>query len=522
MGFWRGFAPESYYLLRYGDACEEILSRIAGRDFWRRTTSYSTMHMEGKGGAAKAAALAWWKEVGSKGERDVLVEGVRAGTRDSIAQGEQLLGKHPDSALAALTAGLRAAKEAWPRTALVRLVADVPGDGPVPALLEEMRTGPFLATRVAAAEELRRRGDAAAVPAMIAEWRRRPVGTGHYAEGVEGLIAFLVKCGSVEAIRALGEAGEHRTIYTRFEILDGILDGLDDLETTAEVSSAAAEVLVAATTDRRVRTGVSSSCGDYSYSDPRLCDLAGLALRVLFPDRYAFDNSASEADRDAKLVAIRAAWRKARGLAPEPPPRPLVEPVPAETIRPLIDAVTAAKDDAARAAAVRAIEAFGLGALPAVRAAGLDEVARRLATIVRETKVPRGSLPLPEEMAAHVDALEGEPLTREACAWFLRYWRERATTDRQRLHFEAWRFGDDQGVIVTVAVEGVEKEEEALEPGGQRVSWEARLGGERVDGDPDATFGGPDAYALSEIAGALAGAPKLPFRIMVALRVRQE
>jgi len=68
LGYWRSFVPESYYLLRVGDACEQVFGAITGLSVYTSMTTAGTMTRDGLAGEAKAIAERWWEEYREKGE----------------------------------------------------------------------------------------------------------------------------------------------------------------------------------------------------------------------------------------------------------------------------------------------------------------------------------------------------------------------------------------------------------------------------------------------------------------------
>ena len=71
--------------------------------------------------------------------------------------------------------------------------------------------------------------------------------------------------------------------------------------------------------------GMGGSRNDKSYSDPRICDMAGTLLAERWPDRYTFDISQSEKKRDHQRIESQNRWRLANNLPaiPFPPDRQL-------------------------------------------------------------------------------------------------------------------------------------------------------------------------------------------------------
>lgn len=95
----------SHHVLRVGDCAEKILERIAGRSFWDGRTTNSAMLKDGEVRETKKKIAAWWKEFQEKGEKQMLIDGVRCGDYDSPKQAERLVKKYRDSAVSANAAG---------------------------------------------------------------------------------------------------------------------------------------------------------------------------------------------------------------------------------------------------------------------------------------------------------------------------------------------------------------------------------------------------------------------------------
>ena len=221
VGYWRNFTY-SHYVLTVGDCAEQILDRIAGKQFFHGTTTSSYMGKDEQTKAVKAAVEAWWKTAQGKGERQTLIDTVSAGTEDGSRDARWLLKKYPDAGVGPLIEGAKRA-EGWTRGQYVRAIGAVSGDEALAFLREEMREGPFLGARVFAAQAVARHGHGAeAVAAMIAAWKQlRPSLEGKAPEidsrspsdkeAFDWLVRFLAGSGSVEAVQALGhDLGECR------------------------------------------------------------------------------------------------------------------------------------------------------------------------------------------------------------------------------------------------------------------------------------------------------------------------
>jgi hypothetical protein len=539
MGFHRDFFPASFYLLRTGDACQEILSRIAGRSFFVRRTTNSYMRKDGKTAAVQKAARAWWAEYREKGEERILADGVATGRRDSPAQARILMEKYPDAALDALKVGIRAAGDSWVRNALVEILSGIEGDGPVPLLIEEMREGPSLANRVTAATVLRARGLDTAVPAMIAEWRATskiaPPGPGMIM-----LINFLLASRDPAAARALADGWEVRSLSTRYLVvaqcyyLPSLVSG--EYPLPPECMSAIENLLVEALKDEAPRTGLSCTWGDVGFTDPRVCDVAGFLLSQTFGDRYRFDIEAPLGARNRARRVLKNTWRKAHDLPPLPPPGPKVKPLKDIDLDRYLLSLLGAEEEASRRVLAASIRKLGLPALPAVKAAlkdlpedhaarpALMRLARELSLVVRVVEIDDRSLPVDERLRTSLDTLVGCEFDSGYFVELLSLWWEINPGPQVWFRLEAHRDGDDSGVVLRLTLEPPQ-EHETPRPGQYRSTRSVMIGNRRIlGGTLTRQWIGAGAFKTlaDHIDRALASAPSEPIRIVVTLRCRRE
>lgn len=489
VGFHRNFYF-SHYVLRVGDCSEMILERIAAQPFWEAKSTFSYMTMDGKAAETKKRAQAWYAELQQKGEKQMLIEATQRGDQASAAQAERLLERYPDAALPAILNGINAANDGWTRGSLVAVVGRVRGDGPHAFLLSEVKQGPFLHSRLAAAEALQERGRPEGAQAMIAEWLDPPP-TAQYRSGmgvpeilrqhvgeereISGMVTLLASCGRVDAIKALAKDLRKRPVEVRSRVIESFHDLLrpetrsgdgskSRKETKANVDAVRAaitDLLVAALDDTDKETGRSGTIDDKSYSDPRICDLAAHILRQREPSRYSFDLSASLGARNRSIIEIKNMWRKARGLDPLVlPARRTVVPVPKGQVSPLIEEFL--RSDGPQQQKTQAeIEKLGLGALPAVSErlakmnAGspsrlsLTRLARRLSCMVDEAAV-EGPVKLDAALDGKLQAMKGSPLQFDSFLELLAALSEVRPTAAGGMLVSVDREGDGTGVRLKV------------------------------------------------------------------------
>jgi hypothetical protein len=91
-----------------------------------------------------------------------------------------------------------------------------------------------------------------------------------------------------------------------------------------EIQAQGEELLIGALDDRAACYGMSGSRsgpgGSVSYHDPRVCDLAAYILTGNSPERYHFEWSGTQLERDIRLVEMRNVWRAAHAQPPLPLP----------------------------------------------------------------------------------------------------------------------------------------------------------------------------------------------------------
>ncbi len=156
----------------------------------------------------------WYAELREKGERQLLIDAVVKGDRNSCDQALRLASRYPDAAMPAIAAGLKTTKDGAIRDLLVCAAAQIPNDSALPLFLTKVKQGETAAGRLLAAKALHNRSRQEGVEAMIAEWhgnrpiqpasssQRKEVSEGPEA-GLSEVADFLADSGKVEAISAL-------------------------------------------------------------------------------------------------------------------------------------------------------------------------------------------------------------------------------------------------------------------------------------------------------------------------------
>ncbi len=312
-------------------------------------------------------------------------------------------------------------------------------------LKEQMTTAPALDSRVTAADQLVKHDPAGVTAAMINEWKalsqrvRENSSQQATRDAGEGeLIRFLASQNSRAAVEALADVYSQQPIVTRFAMvtafgqydrsLGSVGKTADSLQvpssrapTDPTVDDAIESLLVTALSDTARREGLSGNWDDYSFTDPRICDMACKALACRFVGKYAFKPLAGIGEMELQRVRALNVYRQQQGmqLLPEPEPRPIM-PLANEKLDPKLAAVLAARDERTRTAAVVEIESLGVGALPAVVqaiastsqdqpiVAELRELARKLSLRIQRVTIAKDSAPPPEGLKKELDTLKGK------------------------------------------------------------------------------------------------------------------
>jgi hypothetical protein len=420
VGFWRNYAPDSYYNLTYGDCCQQIFEAIALQSIYERKSTSGYPVRDGQGEQCKERAEKWWREFQAKGEKQVLVEATRQGNRDSYENAERLVKQYPEVAFEPLRDGIRSAEEGWIRSNMLNYMRKLHDERVVGFLREEAK-GPDLYPRVNAMEGLLERGHDEAVGLLVADWMKLDFEkTDPFrSDGPERLLAALIRCGSEKAIAALAARWKTTPLDWRHHCLEGLRDAKSDFARkpfAPAANKAVEDLLVSCLADR-----------EESDRRRRTCDLAANALAVRWGDPRLFDLSAPLSVRNRRIVEVENVWRKKQGMDALPVPEPRrIPPVADAAVAPHLRAIVETSSlDAQRDASV-AIERLGLGALPQLSKAlaslpkddpareRLSKLAGRLACIVSEIRFSEDSVAKPAAMLKATDSLKNRPLTPKA------------------------------------------------------------------------------------------------------------
>ena len=250
LAYWRMFAPESFYLLRYGDCCQQVFHEITGH-----TLPGHYPIQDGKGKVCKERAEKWWRDYQQFGEEGMQKRGIEAGDRDSPGLAEKLIAKNPEAALAAIPVGLRRFHDEWGRDSLVRTMRSLEPTGATPILLEEL-AGPNRSSRIEAGSILAEWKHPLGIAALLKEWRTPP-SSERFGEwhANENLLASLLGTQDPATIRALGSDWSNRSVSDR----NSLIDQMQRVKTTDAAADRAIDDILIAALDDTERTGWTST-----------------------------------------------------------------------------------------------------------------------------------------------------------------------------------------------------------------------------------------------------------------------
>lgn len=436
-------------VLKVGDAAEQILYSIAPV----RESVQEEDWLKGKL-AAREIFRKWWAEVERKGERAVLIEGTATGDEHSPAFAAQLAAKHPGDVVAAVAKGIGATKDINFRVALLRTL-DAVKTQEAQTFVARFLTDSSRELKLEAARILLDTAPELCYSVLQREFQK------DYRDG--DVITLLLSMKRIDAIELVFASVSKQSDSMRYQIQDAIGDMLGNIQyqvSEGEVDEAQAapililceKILVSFLTDTDREVGLSGGSGDYSYEDPRICDMAAYKLSSAYPEKYKFEQFDSPRAMDKLCISMANIWRAANGLAPLPLPTvPRVTPADPEKLEAALDTYLADPTDVNR----QAILKMGLGALNgtvirANRLTGkdrslLDGLAVSLSMTVRLVAFQG---PVPEKVRSKVEAWRDSPLTEHLFVGLMAELHSTMGPRSAGFRFEADREGDGTGITI--------------------------------------------------------------------------
>ena len=407
-------------LIRYGEYCRHVFTRITGRWLGRGYLTESSPMATGNESDFKAKAEAWWRDFQQFGEVGMLKRAVEAGDDDSPGLATKLVEKEPGVAVDAIAIGMRRAKSDN-RLALVQSMRGLDARRALPYLLEEL-SGPDRHCRIAAATLVTEWKQPLGAVTLLKEWRDLSPMPGSISDLLEAMVASE----DPTLLRALRDRWLERPASVRCRII-GLAAGLEsENATTVGIVD---ELLAAALGDGARSWNpwqIPGRRGPRSTTEPTIQDLAAEALADRWARPEMFDLHAGSVRRQRARQRVKNEWLVRNGRTPELIALVAkIEPLDESTVRPLVDAWSRAGSLPERTAAAAKLDVLGLAAVDALRRIARDEsvdgptrafvanLRQRLAGTLREVCSSPDSLPLPAEIRKLVDGLVGRPLDAE-------------------------------------------------------------------------------------------------------------
>jgi hypothetical protein len=257
------------------------------------------------------------------------------------------------------------------------------------------------------------------------------------------------------------------------------------------VNAARDRILVEALHDVQRRYGQSGSRNGKSYSNPRVCDMAGHVLSEAWGVPLAFDLSGTFPARNRQRLDLENIWRGKQGLKPLPAPEPTrTKSLTEDEFKPVLQAVLETRTPAERRAAIAMLERQGLPALAPLQnwltrkgsdhpaRADLQQAVSRLAFSVDEIVFGEKSVTPDKALRARIDALKGKPLETKAVTALLLAVTRSLPEGVDGIEVDIEREGNDTGVKLSITLVPA-KAKRAQEPGWWWNCTSVRVG----DGD---------------------------------------
>jgi hypothetical protein len=479
-----------YHVLTVGDCALQILERLAGREFFKRSDSYMS-EWPIVLAEVKSEVLKWnvrlQRDLKEKGERQVLMDAVQKADWESTYLIEPLKAKYADAVLPALAAASRKATDKIVLRQLVELMDRTGGKELIPILLKELKTSPSLDQRVAVATLLLKHNRSDGTVPLIEEWKKSATGS-LPSDALVELAFYLGKCGNRDAVAALAHGLDTRPASIRLavvrsfgsnESMGGSGSGGKNFDVLFHdgfgrepqmpvnlndklLVAAVADLLIEELTDTEQVGNISGQWGDVKFRDPRIADISGHVLHQLDGRRFAFNLSADVPERDRQRVATINAWRKSRNLPKLALPKPrVIAPIAEETLAPLLNRLQHA-NAGARDAAERDLEKLGPGAVAGILKRrdqlnpadplrkDLERLARRLAHTIVEVQFADRSLKPTGKFAARLEALKYKSLDTATLVDLTVGLTSEMTLPVHGCRLYAFRAGPGSGVVLRV------------------------------------------------------------------------
>ena len=308
-------------------------------------------------------------------------------------------------------------------------------------------------------EVLLQRGKDEAVALLVAEWSTLDPDKVDRDDrwGAERLQAALARCGDAKAIAALAAKWKKIPLEWRHRSLVSLRNADKDFADKPFTPAAT----------RAVEEFLLSCLRDHEEGNrrQRTCDLGASALAARWGNPKLFDLSAPLSVRNRRIVEVENVWRKKQGMDLRPVPEPRkVPPVNDATMAPHLRILVESPSVEAERDAARAIECLGLGALPRVAKElaslpkdhpareRLSRLVSRLACIVSDIRFSDDSIARPDAMRKAAKPLKNQPLSEKAFVELLLAIHKLVPSESGGMAIALDRDGDNTGIQLEIRV----------------------------------------------------------------------
>ena len=372
----------------------------------------------------------WYSDVQKKGEKEILIKGVKEGTIDSSTQASRLIKLYPEGALPIIIEGYESeTMSSWTRSHMLEVLKDLPTPETATFLRKILAGTNEVKLRVAAAKALAVSDPDAALDALRKTWTdnigQKPDGF-EFNEVVEGLLASQ----RPSIITFMQKDFRKNSERTRSTVIGDLLSRRDFYSWKFRVKPDAKEIALFEQMSEDFLASeledVDETRGGFGFNgfmlvSARLCDLALTHLHYFRPMIYPLPPSHEFRAMETNRIKMANVYRVRKGMPPLPLPS-FVDPTPLkpQDIVPLFKRIEQSDDPFS----VREIAAKGFAAYPALTARidstspskGLErltEVARVISCQIREVNVTGASTETEKSIVARVVRLKGQSLTSE-------------------------------------------------------------------------------------------------------------
>jgi hypothetical protein len=326
-----------------GEKAKQIFSEITGYGF-------NDLHQAHKREVSdfRKAALAWWAEFQQKGEKQLLVERTILGDGDSLGFAEHLVKKYPNESLLPIIQGYKRAGNQYVKKNLLELVVNRTDKEAQQFVRSVLWSDAEIEIRTLAVKAQLEQGELEAINALISIWNNpsiddfemrqliRLLCSTRHPDVLLALRNSIPKVSSYNLIVTMiylfaeahafppshpNIAAEQRRVKSDFEqnVEEFLLQCLTRFEgVSIEITPY--------WNNRKSTSSVSP------LSRRRACDVAGVLLAFMRPDKYQFDIDTSLRQRDIQRVKILNQQRKEQNLPPFPIPTLPTQKQPKHTI----------------------------------------------------------------------------------------------------------------------------------------------------------------------------------------------